>query len=232
MFNILVAGIYLADRENSAAHIMSALASTKKNRVVQKWIAISLSEENPQILPHTTRMVQQATPKFQLLDELLQDVSAYDFVLLVDDDIEVGADFLDHFLAASQKMDLSLCQPARTADSYIDHYFVMRMPGIQGRTTRFVEIGPLVCVRRDAYPLIFPFGDVGMGWGLDFIWPKLIETAGLRMGIVDAVPVAHRLRKPVTHYRHPEADQQMQNLLQSKPHLSRAEAFIVRDIFL
>ncbi len=128
-------------------------------------------------------------------------------------------------------MDLALSQPARTADSYIDHYFVMQMPGIKGRTTRFVEIGPLVCVRSDAYSLIFPFGEVGMGWGLDFIWPQLIEQAGLRMGIVDAVPVAHRLRKPVSHYSHAQADQEQQNLLRNRQHLSREEAFIVREIY-
>jgi len=231
MANILVVGVYLADRENSAAHIMNEFASARINRVEQRWIAISHSGAKSHLLPHTTHVVQKAAPKFRLLDELVEDIADFDFVLLADDDIEVGADFLDNFIVASQRMDLALSQPARTADSYIDHYFVMQMPGIKGRTTRFVEIGPLVSVRSDAYSVIFPFGEVGMGWGLDFIWPQLIEQSGLRMGIVDAVPVAHRLRKPVSHYVHSEADQGMQNLLRNRPHLLPAEAFTVREIY-
>lgn len=231
MFNILVAGVYLADRENTAAHIIDEFARASKNHVEQRWIAISKSGAKAGLLPHTTRVVQTVTPKFQLLDELVENIVDFDFVLLADDDIELGAEFLDNYITASQRMDLALSQPARTADSYIDHYFVMQMPGIEGRTTRFVEIGPLVCVRSDAYSVIFPFGEVGMGWGLDFIWPQLIEQSGLRMGIVDAVPVAHRLRKPVAYYLHSDAHQGMQNLLRKRPHLLPAEAFTVREIY-
>jgi hypothetical protein len=231
MYNILVAGVYLADRENSAAHIMSEFARTSRHRVEQRWIAISETGIREDLLPHTTRVVRTSTPKFRLLDELVENIGSFDFVFLSDDDIELDARFLDNFIAASQRMDLALSQPARTADSYIDHYFVMRMPGIMGRVTRFVEIGPVVCVRSDAYPAIFPFGNVGMGWGLDFIWPKLIQQSGLRMGIVDAFPVAHRLRKPLAYYLHSEANKEMQNLLAKRSHLSRAEAFIVQEIY-
>ena len=49
-------------------------------------------------------------------------------------------------------------------------------------------------MRRDAAALLLPFDEAcGMGWGLDLI--VKIEQAGLKMGIIDATPVTHALRR-------------------------------------
>jgi len=132
----------------------------------------------------------------------------------------------------AQRFDFALCQPARTHDSYVDHCFVARLSGLLARQTRFVEIGPLVCVRSDAAPLLLPFNEnCGMGWGLDFVWPVIMENAGLRMGIIDAVPVAHRIRKPTANYMYEDAHREMVRTLATNKHLKYQEAFQIVESF-
>ncbi len=232
MSRVLVAGIYLADRPHTAGHLLYELAGSGAHEVIQRWTALAPGGEGYCDLPCTVSIEVAPTPKFALIDAMTHDVDDFDWVLICDDDIELPADFLDGFLDLAERFDFALCQPARTADSYIDHGIVMCMTGLTARRTRFVEIGPLVAIRRDAMPLLLPFGDAcGMGWGLDFIWPGIIEGAGLRMGIIDAMPVAHRLRRPVTGYDHEGASRAMFQLLAAHPHLPRDEAFTVLEAY-
>jgi hypothetical protein len=70
-----------------------------------------------------------------------------------------------------------------------------------------------------------------MGWGYDFVWPAVIERSGLRMGIVDATPVGHTIRKSLTYYSKPIVEEQMNVLLAANPHLPKAEAFTVLEAY-
>jgi hypothetical protein len=230
---VLVAGIYLADRPNAAGHLLYELAGSGAHEVTQRWTALAPGGEGHCDLPCTVSIEVAPAPKFVLIDAMTHDADDFDWVLICDDDIEVPPDFLDEFLELAQRFDFALCQPARSADSYIDHPIVARMTGLSARRTRFVEIGPLVAIRQDAIPLLLPFGhDCGMGWGLDFIWPGIIEAAALRMGIIDAVPLVHRMRKPVTGYDHEDASRAMFGLLAAHPHLPRDAAFTVLEAYV
>ena len=173
-------------------------------------------------------------PKFQLLNRLIGDIgdNAYQYLLVTDDDVELGDGFLDAYLALQERFELSLCQPARTHDSFIDHYFVAQLLGIAGRRTRFVEIGPVFSVAQEAFPVLLPFDeDAPMGWGLDFVWPRTVEKAGLHMGIIDATPVRHALRKPVTHYDYDTTNDAMSKYLRHRDSLSRPAAFLSTELF-
>jgi len=103
---------------------------------------------------------------------------------------------------------------------------------LEARRTRFVEIGPLFSVRRDVYPVIFPFDEsTYMGWGYDFVWPCLMEKLKKRMGIVDATPVEHSMRKSVKNYKYDDAKKTMEQYLSKNPHLSREEAFRILESY-
>ncbi len=233
MSRVLLCGIYRADRPHYAGHLLYVMACSEAHEVTQRWTALAPRGEGYCDLPCTISIEVAPTPKFALIDAMTRDAYHFDWVVICDDDIEAPADFLDDFLDVAERFDFALCQPARTEDSYIDHAIVRRMAGLSARRTRFVEIGPCVAIRRDAVPLLLPFGrDCGMGWGLDFIWPGIIETAGLRMGIIDAVPVAHRLRKPVTGYDHEGASQAMFRRLAAHPHVPRDQAFTVLEAYV
>lgn len=228
---ILVLGVCLSDRPNTAAHVARELGASRQHRVTQRWARIGQAR-GPDLIEqaHGSIACETPQPKFGLLNLMLEDVllDEYDLLMVADDDIVLPRGFVDAFVWAQQACGFSLCQPARTASSWIDHPIVAQQPGLLGRRTRFVEIGPLFSLRSDLFGLLLPFDDASpMGWGLDFVWPAQIERAGKSMGIVDAVPVSHCLRKPAAHYDRSQAMAQMRNFLDSRPHLSREEAFSV-----
>lgn len=232
MARLLVVGIYMADLANTMDHLSIELAASRSHYVEQRWAALTLSGKGRCDLPMTQIIVTDPTPKFRLLNKLIDNADEFDWVFLCDDDVEVEPGFLDSIISISQKYDFALFQPARTVDSLTDHPIVQVMPGLVARRTRFVEIGPLVCIRRDAVRHLLPFGDdCGMGWGLDFVWPVRLERAGLRIGIIDAVTVAHRIRPPVATYRHSSASRDMFWVVAGEEHLSLDEAFTIVEAY-
>ncbi|WP_323990746.1 hypothetical protein [Nguyenibacter sp. L1] len=232
MDRVLAAGIYMSDRPSTVAHVSYRLACARENDVTQRWIALAPDGRGRFDHPGTIFVATAPAPKFALLNRILADAHGFDWVIIADDDIELAEDAVDRLLHHARTYDLALCQPARTADSFTDHPIVQVLPGVTARRTRFVEIGPFVCIRRDAARLLLPFGeDCAMGWGLDFVWPVIIENAGLRMGIVDDVTMAHRIRPPAQHYSHSTAHTDMYRLLARNPHLTHDDAFSVVEIF-
>lgn len=232
MSDILLAGIYLADKPNTAGHVAYECAGSRNHTVVQRWAAIAPGGAGDCSLPGTFAIYASLEPKFGIVDRLLCDSGYFDWLIIVDDDVELPEGFLDCFISLAERYDFSLCQPARSLDSFIDHGIVLQMPGLVARQTRFVEIGPMVAIRRDAMPLLLPFGpEAGMGWGLDFVWPVALEAAGLRLGIIDATPIAHRLRPPVTGYDRGDAAGAMADRLASCRHLSPSQVFSVIEAY-
>jgi hypothetical protein len=222
----------MADRPNTVTHLMLSLAESREHTVVQRWIAIAPDGRGRYGMPMTRLVMSHPTSKFALVDRMTQDASSFDWLLICDDDVEVGSGFVDRLIDASRRFDFALCQPARTSESFLDHPIVLVMPGIVARRTRFVEIGPLVCIRRDAMPALIPFGaDRGMGWGLDLVWPIRLERMGLRLGIIDSVPMAHRLRPQVSGYNIDSALSEFETTLAREQHLTMDEAFTVLEVY-
>ncbi len=227
---VLIVGIYLADRKNLIGHIVQELNASRKFRLSQRWAAIGGDPPAPHVARVTIFKSGQKIPKFQLLNQMLAriPVEQYAFLVVCDDDIQLPVAFLDDFLSLQQRYDFALAQPARTPNSHLDHAIVRQVPGLIARQTRFVEIGPLFSIRKDAFRWLLPFPEASpMGWGLDFVWPAILEPKGLRMGIVDRTPVRHSLRPPAKVYSENEAFKEMEAFLRHTPHLSREEAMQV-----
>jgi hypothetical protein len=213
---------------------MESLDSNTRWNVTQKWAALGGGDLEPGIQARTFMKEEKFLPKFTVLNRLLdsENLGAHEFVLVCDDDISFPPGFLDTYLDLVLRYDFSLAQPARTLNSYIDHYFVAQMEGIEARRTRFVEIGPFFSIRRDAYNHILPFDESSpMGWGYDFFWPCVIEESGLKMGIIDATPVEHRMRKPVENYNYDHTRRMMEEFLSDKKYLSLNEAFRIMESY-
>ena len=231
---VLVLGVYLPSVPNHAARISADLLAGNQWQVDLRWAAVGEGEIPDELGELTVLQMTERMPKFHLLNRLLTgiDLSVYRFLVVVDDDIELESGFLDRFLAYQTAHDLTLAQPARTHDSYIDHYFVAQLIGVEARRTRFVEIGPVFSLRRDGFAHLLPFDEEApMGWGLDFVWPVQLDAAGCRLGIIDASPVRHALRKPVTTYDYTETSAAMERFLSDRAHLDHAEAFVALETF-
>lgn len=231
---VLVAGIYLADKENLAPQIARELSASSTWQVEQRWVSLGKNKPHPDMAPLTVQAADIPSPKFSLLNQVLCRVNLRDFeyVIVTDDDIQLPTGFTDSYLAMNSRYDFAVSQPARTHDSYIDHHFVEQLDGIDARQTRFVEIGPLFSLHRSAFDHFLPFDETSpMGWGNDFVWPVLAERHRLKMGIIDAVPVAHNLRKPVAYYDHGASADAMSRYLAERPHLSKKEAFYILESY-
>ncbi len=229
--HILCVGVYLADKEHTAHHVTDVLSRSQTVSVNYSWTALAPNGGKTDV-PGTIAVVKTRTPKCVLLNQMLNNFNEYDWVMICDDDIELYEGFADSLISVANYADLALIQPARTHDSYIDHPFVAQFPGLLARRTRFVEIGPVVCMRADAAKLLLPFAPhCEMGWGLDYVWPARMESAGLRMGIIDAVPVAHRIRAPVTGYNYEAACAEQDRVRAGEASLMVAEAFQILEVF-
>ncbi len=231
---VLVAGVYLADVENAIDAIVPELARSRRWTVEQRWMAIGRTPPLPAVAEVTVGRIESPRPKFALINGILAEVQVedYAFVIVCDDDIQLPPGFVDRYLAIVTERDFGLSQPARAHGSYIDHAFVGQFDGLTARRTRFVEIGPLFAVRHDLIQRLLPFDEESpMGWGYDLVWPCVVEEVGSTLGIVDAVPVSHSLRRPVAHYEYASAKEQMTRYLASRPHLSPHEAFVVVEAY-
>ncbi len=232
---VLVIGIYLADKGHLAHEIIRELAASGNWRIEQHWVSLGKQQPDQDMRPFTTQIVDTSSPKFSLLNRILEnvDLTGFEYLIVSDDDIQLPAGFLDRYLALVSHHDFAVAQPARTHDSYIDHWFVEQLDGIDARRTRFVEIGPLFSFHRTAFDHFLPFDETSpMGWGVDFVWPVWAERAGLRMGVIDAVPVAHSLRKPVAYYDYGISERAMAAYLANHPHLSKDDAFHILQSYV
>lgn len=230
---ILVFGVYLANRPNTVDHIVAALDCSPRHEVTQRWIALFGEPPTSRVADVTVGRVVEKTPKFKILNELLaaEDVGKYDYVLLTDDDIVVPEGFLDGFIGLQEELGFAIAQPARTSNSYIDHPIVEQQQGVLARRTMFVEIGPVVSFHASCYDLVFPFDLTSpMGWGYESIWSRRVAERGLKMGIIDAVPVDHSLRKPVENYSWAEANAQRKHLLARQRHFPLDQCFRVLEV--
>lgn len=226
---ILVVGIILADRQHLAYSIISDLDGSERHRVDQKWISL-FGACKPDMESGNGRVTiteREAAPRSVLLNELIgtEDLRTYDYIFIVDDDVLLPNGFLDDYIDLVEELDFCLSQPARAWYSLISHAITKRDPRCMARETRFVEIGPLICVRCDAFGLMFPVPEESrMGWGLDLIWAHRLCSEGKKLGIVDALPIDHSIRPIASSYGYEVARKEMNRLLEVHPHLSWKES--------
>jgi glycosyltransferase involved in cell wall biosynthesis len=229
---VLLCGIYLCGQRNNAADEIATLGASRHCDVDQRWVALG-GPAPPDLADVTVTSVSKPTPKFDVLNRLIAAtrLADYDYLVLIDDDIVLPHGFLDAFIRWQRKLEFALAQPARTHDSYLDHPIVELQRGVIARQTQFVEIGPVVSMHCSVFDLLLPFDlTSSMGWGYENVWAYRLQERGLKMGIIDAVPVCHGLRKSATHYSWHTADAERTAYWAKHPHLPLDECFRVLDI--
>jgi hypothetical protein len=162
--------------------------------------------------------------KFENLNRLLDASSDCDWLLVVDDDVVLPERFVDRLLGLCERLDLALAQPAQTLASHAAWPVTRRLPRSLARETRFVEIGPVTAIRRDAAAALTPFPELRFGWGLDLHWAALARERGWRLGVLDSLPVRHEQGGVASSYGHAEAVEEAQRFLNDRPFLPAAEA--------
>ena len=164
--------------------------------------------------------------KFENLNALLaaHPPAAYDWLLVIDDDVALPRGFLDAFLCAAERTGLKLAQPAHRLHSHAAWPVTRRHPGATARETTFVEIGPVTAFHRDCLDVLLPFPEgLPMGWGLDVHWAAVAAEHGWPIGIVDATPIGHTQRPAGSGYARDAAQAQARAFLADRPYVRRDE---------
>jgi hypothetical protein len=78
--------------------------------------------------------------------------------------------------------------------------------------------------RSATFEALLPFPELRMGWGLDAHWAAIALARGWPVGIVDAAPIRHGLRRTASGYAHADAVAEARAFLADRPHLDREEA--------
>ena len=119
------------------------------------------------------------------------DLSQFDWVLILDDDIVLPANFLDLFIYFCHRERLQLAMPAHRFLSHKIFTATERHWASVARLTSFVEIGPLTLLHSSLFAALIPFPSLRFAWGLDVLWSQEAKRLGWRLGVVDAVPIRH-----------------------------------------
>lgn len=164
--------------------------------------------------------------KFENLNLLLEqaDPAGHDWLLLVDDDVELPERFVDRLIGLCECVGLALAQPAQTLASHAAWPVTRRRPDALVRETGFVEIGPVTAVRNEAAAELTPFPELRYGWGLDLHWAAVAREHGWRLGVVDALPVRHELGGVAATYDHQAAVDEAATFLASRSFVPAREA--------
>jgi hypothetical protein len=128
---------------------------------------------------------------FDLVSRNLINIYNYDAIWLSDDDISTNADNINKMFNIFSEYQLWLAQPALTHNSGIAHEITRVNPYYILRYTNFVE--PMVPIfSSGALAQCFQTFNMSLsGWGLDFVWPKLLGYPTNKIAIIDSTPVFH-----------------------------------------
>jgi GT2 family glycosyltransferase len=164
--------------------------------------------------------------KFENLNRLLaaHPPDGRDWMLVVDDDIELPRGFLDELLFLCERFSLQLAQPAHRSSSHAAWPVTRRRPASVARETNFVEIGPVTAFASATFQELLPFPRLRMGWGLDAHWAALAREHDWRCGVLDAVAIGHRAAPAAHAYSREAAVAEAREFLAQRPYLSAAES--------
>ncbi|GGC70584.1 hypothetical protein GCM10011504_55450 [Siccirubricoccus deserti] len=133
-------------------------------------------------------------PKWTGLRQLLNSWDGwrnYEQIWLPDDDILASQDAIGAMFDAARRLDFKLFAPGLHEASHFAHFIAMRNHRFFARRVGFVEI-MVPGFSRATLEQLLPTLDLtttGWGWGLDSLWPKLLDYRDL--GIIDGAPVLH-----------------------------------------
>jgi GT2 family glycosyltransferase len=164
--------------------------------------------------------------KFENLNLLLGEHPAmgHDWLLAIDDDVELPRGFLDRLLFLCERFSLQLAQPAHRLNSHAAWPQTRRRGGSVVRQTAFVEIGPVTAFAASTFSTLLPFPELRMGWGLDSHWAALAREHGWRCGVIDAVAIRHRAAPAADAYSREAAVAEARDFLDGRPYLNAQEA--------
>ena len=125
-------------------------------------------------------------------------VDSYEYVWIVDDDIETNTRDINMMFVTGRKYDLDFFQPSYTNDSHISWFITRNIPRDSPdfsicKKTNFVENGVMVLKTKYLSSILNLFKLARSGWGIDFIILNIYYHK--KIGILHNISVRHPFRK-------------------------------------
>jgi len=130
----------------------------------------------------------------RLLEARAAEVARYDAIWFPDDDLALGPADVERLFEVFHALGLSLAQPALADGSYFSAAVTLACPAFVVRYTNFAESMAPVLSREALARVRGTLAESDSGWGVDWIWPRLLGDPTDRIAIVDAVEVLHTRR--------------------------------------
>lgn len=163
-----------------------------KNRNFDIYISYFGSEKN-KYLKDADFYEETKGPKWPILYKIISEntslIEKYDAVWFPDDDLLMDTDGINRMFNLFSGFGLKLAQPALTVDSYVTHRQLIQSTACLLRYTNFIEVMAPIFSKSALRILGSTFNQSTSGWGLDYLWPILLEYRA--MAIIDATPVIH-----------------------------------------
>lgn len=115
--------------------------------------------------------------------------SKYSFIWCPDDDVSASPSTLKKMFKYCKDKNLNLAQPSLTADSFYGMPITLNKFHLEFRFTNVVEQMAPVFKGKVFKDLKKTFRETNSGWGLDWVWPKILDYE--KCGIIDLVQVKH-----------------------------------------
>ncbi len=204
--------------------VLALSVARPQRRELSEAIAAELLRSRHRVELHTCAPGERG--KFENLNLMLaaHPPDPFDWLLVIDDDVQLPRGFLDRFLFLCERFSLVLAQPAHRLRSHAAWAVTRRRAASVVRETAFVEIGPITAFARATFPVLLPFPELRMGWGLDVHWAALAREHGWRCGVVDAVSIRHLVAPAAAAYPREAAMAEARSFLAERPYLSAHEA--------
>lgn len=125
----------------------------------------------------------------QLLERKMIDLGKYKYVWIPDDDIAITSNGINEMFEKMERYAIMVGQPA--VIGYPNHLITAADRLWDFRYTNFVEV-MAPCFSQEALrKCSASFAMNESGWGLDYLWWKLIDSECRAMAIFDSTPMIH-----------------------------------------
>lgn len=140
------------------------------------------------------------TSIFALIESYKSVIFDYKAIWFPDEDLRTNSVNINKMFDLFSNYDLVLAQPALTKDSYHSHPITLRRENTKLRYTNFVEVMAPIFSLEALQMCYNTFSKSISGWGLDFIWPKILGYPADKIAILDETPVTHTRPVGVGHW--------------------------------
>lgn len=128
---------------------------------------------------------------YDLVHSHEQLIRQYEYVWLSEDDLQCTCRGINRIFDVCRERGLKLAQPSLTRDSYFGHAIVLHSPSFRLRYTTFVEIMAPCMSIETLWRLLPTMNQNVSGWGVDFVWAKMLAGDRLGIAIIDEVQIRH-----------------------------------------